>query len=55
MTKQISLRYALILGAVALVCTLISTLIFGLTKGRIEQVTAEQQRILFREILPTAH
>ncbi|WP_025267237.1 electron transport complex subunit RsxG [Bibersteinia trehalosi] len=52
MTRQITLRYALILGAVALACTLISTLIFGLTKGRIEQVTAEQQRILFREILP---
>lgn len=54
MIKKITLRYALILGAVALACTLISTLIFSLTKGRIEQVTAEQQRILFREILPTA-
>lgn len=52
MIKKITLRYALILGAVALACTLISTLIFSLTKGRIEQVTAEQQRILFREILP---
>lgn len=52
MIKKITLRYALILGAVALACTLISSLIFGLTKGRIEAVTAEQQRILFREVLP---
>jgi electron transport complex protein RnfG len=54
MIKKMTLRYALILGAVALVCTLISSLIFSLTKGRIEQVTSEQQRILFREILLTA-
>lgn len=52
MTSKITLRYALILGAVALFCTAVSTLIFGLTKDRIEAVTAEQQRILFREILP---
>lgn len=52
MTTKITLRYALILGAVALVCTLISALIFGLTQSRIEAVTAEQQRRLLQEVLP---
>lgn len=55
MTNKITLRYALILGAVALACTLITTLIFGLTKGRIDEVTAAQQRKLLLEVVPQNH
>lgn len=55
MTSKITLRYALILGAVALACTLITSLIFGLTKGRIDEVTAAQQRKLLLEVVPQSH
>lgn len=51
-TSVITTRYALILGAVALFCTAISTAVFWLTKGRIDAVTVEQQRELLREVVP---
>lgn len=55
MTSKITLRYALILGAVALACTLMTSLIFGLTKSRIDEVTAAQQRRLLLEVVPQEH
>lgn len=54
-TSKITLRYGLILGAVALLCTAISTAVFLLTKGKIEAVTAEQQRQLLLEVVPQSH
>lgn len=54
-TSKITLRYGLILGAVALLCTAVSTGVFLLTKGKIDAVTAEQQRQLLREVVPQSH
>ncbi|OOS00370.1 electron transport complex subunit RsxG [Haemophilus paracuniculus] len=50
--SKISVRYGLILGAVALVCTAVSVAVYGLTKGRIEAVAAAQQRQLLLEVVP---
>lgn len=54
-TSVITTRYALILGAVALLCTAVSTAVFWLTKGRIDEVTAQQQRQLLLEVVPQSH
>ncbi|QIM63754.1 electron transport complex subunit RsxG [Pasteurellaceae bacterium Orientalotternb1] len=54
-TSVITTRYALILGAVALLCTALSTAVFWLTKDRIDAVTAEQQRKLLLEVVPQSH
>ncbi|OOH86348.1 electron transport complex subunit RsxG [Pasteurellaceae bacterium 15-036681] len=51
-TSKITVRYALILGAIALFCTAISTAIYLLTKDRIDEVTAKQQRQLLLEVVP---
>ncbi|QLB21084.1 electron transport complex subunit RsxG [Vespertiliibacter pulmonis] len=51
-TSKITLRYGLILGLVALICTAISTAIYLLTQSKIEQVTAQQQRQLLLEVVP---
>ena len=54
-TSVITTRYALILGAIALLCTAISTGVYLLTKSRIDAVTAEQQRQLLLEVVPQTH
>ncbi|MDD6911015.1 electron transport complex subunit RsxG [Actinobacillus minor] len=54
-TSVITTRYALILGAIALLCTAVSTGVYLLTKGRIDAVTAEQQRQLLLEVVPQSH
>lgn len=51
-TTKITLRYALILGIIALLCTAISTAIYWLTKDRIENVIAMQQHYLLQEVVP---
>lgn len=54
-TKKITVKYALILGAIALLCTAVSTGVYLLTKGRIDEVTAMQQRQLLQEVVPPSH
>lgn len=54
-TRHITLRYALILGVVALLCTALSTAVFWLTKDKIEQVTEQQQHKLLLDVLPESH
>lgn len=51
-TSVMTTRYALLLGLVALICTTVSILVYQLTKGRIDQVTATQQRQLLLEVIP---
>lgn len=51
-TSKISLRYALILGGVALFCTAFSSAIYWLTKDKIDDVMANQQRQLLSEVVP---
>lgn len=54
-TSKITVKYGLILGAVALFCAVISTVIYLFTKERIEQVTAHQQRQLLLEVVPQSY
>lgn len=54
-TSVITTRYALILGVIALLCTAVSTGVYLLTKGRIDAVTAEQQRQLLLEVVPQTY
>ncbi|QIW14940.1 electron transport complex subunit RsxG [Pasteurellaceae bacterium RH1A] len=54
-SSVITTRYALILGTVALACTAVSTGVYWLTKGRIDAVTAQQQRQLLQEVVPASH
>ena len=53
--SQITLRYGLLLGLIALICTAISTAVYLLTKGKIEQVIEQQQRQLLVEVVPQPH
>ncbi|MDH2925188.1 electron transport complex protein RnfG [Nicoletella semolina] len=53
--KKITTQYGLILGAVALLCTAISTAVFLLTQEKIAQVTAHQQRQLLQEVVPPSY
>lgn len=52
-TSVITIRYALLLGLIALLCTAVSTLVYQLTKGRIDEVIASQQRQLLAEVVPS--
>ena len=54
-TSKITLKYALLLGLIALLCTAISTGVYLLTKERIDAVTAEQQRQYLLEVVPKEH
>lgn len=54
-TSKITVRYGLILGAIALLCTAVSTGVYLLTKGKIDEVTAMQQRKLLEEVVPTSY
>ncbi|MBF0784737.1 electron transport complex subunit RsxG [Muribacter muris] len=51
-TSVITTRYALLLGLIALLCSAVSTLVYQLTKGRIDDVIATQQRQLLGEVIP---
>ena len=53
--SKITVKYAFILGVIALVCTAISTAVYWLTKGRIESVAAAQQRESLLEVLPQSY
>ncbi|VEH67213.1 electron transport complex protein RnfG [Rodentibacter pneumotropicus] len=49
---KITSRYAVILGLVALICTAISSGIFFLTKEKIDETMAAQQRERLLEVIP---
>ncbi|QGM80333.1 electron transport complex subunit RsxG [Otariodibacter oris] len=51
----ITTRYALILGAIALICTAILVGVYLLTRGTINDVVEKQQRSLLLEVVPQAH
>ena len=53
--SKITVKYAFILGVIALVCTAISTAVYWLTKSRIESVAAAQQRESLLEVLPQSY
>ncbi|MFC0308101.1 electron transport complex subunit RsxG [Gallibacterium trehalosifermentans] len=50
--KRTTINYALILGLVALICTLITLGIYLLTQERIQHAMENQQRQLLAEVLP---
>lgn len=50
--KRTTINYALILGLVALICTLVTLGIYLLTQDRIQQAMENQQRQLLSEVLP---
>lgn len=52
---KISSKYGLLLGFVALICTAVSSGIYFLTKEKIEQAVAEQQRKLLAEVIPSEY
>lgn len=54
-TSKITLKYALLLGVIALVCTAVSTGVYWLTKARIDAETMAQQRALLLEVVPQSH
>lgn len=54
-TSKITLKYALILGLIALLSTAVSTGVYLLTKGRIDDVVAMQQRNLLEEVVPKTY
>ena len=49
---KITSRYGALLGLVALLCTAISAGIFFLTKGKIDEAMASQQRELLLQVVP---
>ena len=53
--SQITLRYGLLLGLIALLCSAVSTAVYLLTKGKIDQVIEQQQRQLLLEVVPQHH
>lgn len=53
--SKITLKYALILGLIALLSTAVLTSVYLLTKSRIDDVTAMQQRKLLEEVVPKTY
>ncbi|MCW9697911.1 MULTISPECIES: electron transport complex subunit RsxG [unclassified Avibacterium] len=51
-TVKISLRYGVILGVIALICTALSAAVYFLTKAPITQAIANQQAELLAQIIP---
>ncbi len=51
-TVKITSRYGILLGFIALLCTAISAGIFFLTKDKIDEVIAAQQRELLLQVIP---
>ncbi|MDY4281691.1 MAG: electron transport complex subunit RsxG [[Pasteurella] mairii] len=54
MTK-ISAKYGLLLGGVALACTVLSTGVYFLTKDKIDEAVAKQQQALLSEVIPAQY
>ncbi|WP_150538353.1 electron transport complex subunit RsxG [Actinobacillus vicugnae] len=54
-TSKITTKYAFLLAGIAFICTALSTGVYLLTKGRIDEVTATQQRQLLQEVVPTSY
>lgn len=54
-TSKITVRYALILACVALLCSAVSSVVYLLTKGKIDESTASQQRQLLTEVVPQTY
>lgn len=54
-TSTITVKYAFLLGAIALFCTAVLTGVYLLTKGRIDNVIAAQQQKLLEEVVPAVH
>lgn len=54
-TWQVSLRYALILALVALICTALSIGVYFLTKDKIDLAISAQQRNLLAQVIPTSY
>ena len=54
-TTKIVSKYGLLLGFVALICTAVSSGIYFLTKEKIDQAVAEQQRKLLTEVIPQSY
>lgn len=52
---KITSRYGVLLGLVALLCTAISAGIFFLTKGKIDEAMATQQRALLLQVVPQTY
>lgn len=51
--SKISAKYGALLALVALLCTGVSSGIYFLTKGKIDEAVAKQQQALLSEILPS--
>lgn len=51
--SKISAKYGALLALVALLCTGVSSGIYFLTKGKIDEAVAKQQQALLAEILPS--
>lgn len=45
-------RYGLLLGLVALICTVLSFAVYWTTQDRIAQIVAQQQKALLQEVVP---
>lgn len=54
-TWQVSLRYALTLSLVALICTALSISVYFLTKDKIETAISTQQRQLLEQVIPAQY
>ncbi|MDO4431316.1 MAG: electron transport complex subunit RsxG [Lonepinella koalarum] len=53
--KKISLKYGVLLGLVALICTAISSGVYFLTKDKIDAEIAKQQRELLLQVIPQTY
>ncbi|WP_373100609.1 MULTISPECIES: electron transport complex subunit RsxG [Pasteurellaceae] len=49
---KVSVRYGLLLGFIALICTALSSGVYFLTKDKIDHAVAEQQRKLLQQVIP---
>lgn len=53
--KSITLRYALVLAFVALICTAISSAVYFLTKNPIQKAVEQQQKALLEQVIPQSY
>ena len=49
---KVTSRFGLLLGFIALVCTAVSAGIYMLTKDKIDEAMAEQQKALLLQVIP---
>ena len=52
---KVTSRFGLLLGFIALVCTAVSAGIYMLTKDKIDEAMAEQQKALLLQVIPQAY